>query len=131
MLNRFFKLAVWSALLLVGQSLSASVFFINSQHELQVALAATVATGKTLVLDFFSTQCVPCQMLHGVLDTVASQTQGRADFAFVNVEIAQELSQNYGISSLPTLLFFKNGVEVRRMVGLQNEQTISQAISGF
>ena len=68
------------------------------------------------VVDFFATWCGPCKMLAPILSEVEKET---ADVAFVRVDVDQapDLARRFGIMSIPTLVFLKNGEEVGRSVG--------------
>ena len=72
------------------------------------------------VVDFFATWCGPCKMLAPILSEVEKET---ADVAFVRVDVDQapDLARRFGIMSIPTLVFLKNGEEVFRTVGLQRK----------
>ncbi len=72
------------------------------------------------VVDFFATWCGPCKMLAPILSDVEKEV---SDVAFIRVDVDQEpdLARRFGIMSIPTLVFLKNGEEVIRTVGLQRK----------
>ena len=80
------------------------------------------------VVDFFATWCGPCKMLAPILSEVEKET---ADVAFVRVDVDQapDLARRFGIMSIPTLVFLKNGEEVFRTVGLQRKPELSAKIA--
>lgn len=82
---------------------------------------------KTTIVDFYADWCGPCRMLSPIVEEVAGDSNYSKDFAFykVNVDYEQQLSTNYSIQYLPTLIIFKDGKEVTRSVGyLEKEQLI-------
>ena len=70
------------------------------------------------MVDFFATWCGPCKMLSPVIDEIASEMEGKAIIAKVDSDQVGELCVDYNIKLLPTLVFFKDGKEVDRIVGM-------------
>lgn len=77
-----------------------------------------VLKGSALV-DFWASWCGPCQMLGPVIEQIADEVDGTALVGKVNVDENQELASRFGVMSIPTVIAFKNGVEVGRVVGVQ------------
>ncbi len=70
----------------------------------------TIKNGTVLV-DFWADWCGPCRMLAPVLDELAEKLGDRAVFAKVNVDEERELAMRFGVSSIPTVIVFKDGVQ--------------------
>ena len=88
---------------------------------------AAIANGVTLV-DFWAPWCMPCQMQKPILEEVARNVNSQAKIAELNVDEAQSIAAQFGVQSIPTLILFKDGSEVRRFVGVQPGEILIDAI---
>lgn len=70
-----------------------------------------------VVVDFWAPWCGPCRMVAPVLEQIANEYEGLVKIVKVNVDENQGLAMKYGIMSIPTMMVFKNGREVEKMVG--------------
>ena len=86
--------------------------------------AEVLKSDKPVLVDFWATWCAPCRMLGPVVEEVAEETEGRAVVGKVNVDDEMELARTYRIASIPTLIVFENGREVRRSVGVIEKEDI-------
>lgn len=90
----------------------------------------TVESGVTMV-DFWAPWCGPCRMVAPVVEELAADYEGRASICKVNTDEEQDLSVKYGIRSIPTILFFKDGKVVDQMVGAAAKQTFAQKLDAL
>lgn len=85
-----------------------------------------IKSEKLVVIDFFATWCVPCQMLTEVLHDVEKEYEDVVEIFKVDVDENQEIAIRYEVTSMPTLVFFKDGEEVERKIGyIEREELIS------
>lgn len=89
---------------------------------------AALAEGKLMMVDFWAEWCGPCRMLGPVVDKLAEEYQGKAIMGKVNVDEEQELAIRYGVMSIPTVIFFKDGKEIDRKVGAMPAGAFAQVL---
>ena len=77
-----------------------------------------MSEGKLMMVDFWASWCGPCRMIAPVVEDIAKQYEGKALIAKVNVDEEQELAIRNGVMSIPTVIFFKDGKEIARKVGV-------------
>ena len=79
---------------------------------------AAVAEAPLAMVDFWADWCGPCKMLSPVVESIGSQYEGKVLVGKVNVDEEPELARRFGVMSIPTVVFLKNGQEFDRKVGL-------------
>ena len=86
-------------------------------------------TKEGLVLvDFWAPWCGPCKMIAPVLEELNGEVEGKAKIVKVDVDENQETAGKYGIMSIPTLLLFKDGEIVDKVVGFQPKEALAELI---
>ncbi len=84
-----------------------------------------------VLADFYSETCVPCKRISPVLAELEEDYAGEIKIAKVNVNHDSELAAEYGVQAVPTIIFFKNGEERSRTVGLTGKEELAAAIDGL
>ena len=85
-------------------------------------------SGEPVLVDFWAPWCGPCRLVAPVVDELAGEYAGRLRAVKVTVDDSQEVAGKYGIQSIPSLVFFKNGQEVKRVIGALPKAQIARAI---
>lgn len=80
------------------------------------------------VVDFWAEWCGPCRMLGPVIDNLASKYDGKIKFGKVNVDDCGDIASKYGISSIPCVIFFKDGQVVGKSIGYKPETQLEEAV---
>ncbi len=70
-----------------------------------------------VVADFWAEWCGPCRVVSPIIDELASEFEGRMKFVKVNVDQNPDTTAGYGVESIPTMVFIKNGKEMNRLIG--------------
>ena len=89
---------------------------------------ATIKEGVTMV-DFWAPWCGPCRMIAPVIEELAEDFDGKAKICKVNTDEEQDIAVKFGIRSIPTIMFFKDGEMVEQIVGAQSKQALADIIN--
>ena len=87
-----------------------------------------LAQGGLMMVDFWADWCGPCRMLSPVIEDLAGQYEGKALVGKVNTDEEPELAMRYGVMSIPTVIFFKDGKEIDRKVGVMPGDVFVQTL---
>jgi thioredoxin 1 len=90
-----------------------------------------IKSSVPVLVDFWAEWCGPCKMIAPVLDELASEYEGKAKIAKVNVDEAQALATEYGIRAIPTLLVFNQGQVVEQIVGMRSKRDLKGSLDKF
>ena len=91
---------------------------------------ATVAKGVTMV-DFWAPWCGPCRMVAPIIDELSSEYDGKANICKVNTDENQDIAIRFGIRSIPTIMFFKDGQQVDMVIGAVSKDVFVEKINAL
>ena len=89
--------------------------------------AEVLESKSPVLIDFWATWCGPCRMQSPVLDEIAAESDG-VKIGKVNVDEEQILALKFGITSIPTLMLFKDGKEANKLVGLRSGEELKELL---
>ncbi len=88
-------------------------------------------SGKPAMVDFWATWCGPCRMVGPTVEELAKEYEGQAVVAKVDVDSNQQIAAEYGIRNIPTILFFKDGQVVDKVVGVVPKAQLEQKLKAL
>lgn len=98
------------------------------QHFNKESFDKSLNEGKLMMVDFWANWCGPCRMLGPVIEQLAEQYGDKAVIGKVDVDDQAELAMRYGVMSIPTVIFFKDGKEIDRKVGVMPAGAYTQVL---
>jgi thioredoxin 1 len=105
----------------------AKLIHVNGQNFDQEVLKAK---GPVLT-DFYADWCGPCQALAPIVEELANELSGQLKVAKLDVDQEQELSMKYGVQSIPTLIVFRGGQEVERIIGFMPKRQLLEKLKPY
>jgi len=93
--------------------------------------AEGIVRSDVVLVDFWAPWCGPCRALGPVVEEVASEFEGRLSVLKCNVDECDDIPEKYGIRSIPTLIYFKNGEEVSRSSGAVPKSKIVETLESI
>jgi len=87
-----------------------------------------LASSKPVLVDLWAEWCMPCKAMEPAMKELAQEFEGQVEIAKLNVDENPALAQSLDVMSIPTLMLFKDGKPVSRLVGLQPKQRVADAI---
>ena len=82
----------------------------------------------TVLVDFWASWCMPCKMMAPILNELAEEASGKVTIGKVNVDEQKATAAKFGIRSIPTMIIFQNGREVKRITGVKSKDYLLKAL---
>lgn len=89
----------------------------------------TSIEGKTVLVDFGADWCGPCKAIEPVIKELVDEYKGKATIIEIDIDSQRELATDLMIQSIPTLILFQDGKEIKRFVGLQSKGTLEKSLN--
>lgn len=99
------------------------MIFTDENFETEVLKSDT-----PVLVDFFAEWCGPCKMLAPIMEELAKEYKGKWKIGKVDIDASPKLAEKYGVQSIPTLKFFKNGELVDEAIGFQAKDSIKEKL---
>jgi len=115
----------------VGVEEKKKVIFDKPVEVIDKTFDETIRNNQLVVVDCWAPWCGPCQMVAPIIEELARQYAGKVLFGKLNVDENPLVAMRYGIMGIPTLLFFKNGELIDRIVGAIPKQMLEQKIKRY
>jgi len=112
--------------LVAGAPESKPVIITDQTFEREVLQAR----GRPVLVDCWAPWCGPCRMVGPILDQLAAESAGRYRIAKLNVDDNQQTAARFQIASIPTMLIFKDGQLIDRLIGAQSKEVIAEHLQG-
>jgi thioredoxin 1 len=97
---------------------------VNGNNFQQEVLKSSIP----VLVDFWASWCMPCRMLAPTIEKLAEENQGKLKVCKLNTDENQNISAQYGIQGIPTLIIFKEGKEVGRTVGVMSKEKLQEKL---
>lgn len=102
-----------------------------TQHITDQNFDELLASNPVVLIDFHATWCGPCRMLGPIVDELANAYEGRVLVGKADVEEATAVAERFGIRSVPTILFFKNGKQADQVIGAVPRAKLAEKIEAL
>jgi len=99
------------------------VIFTDQNFETEV-LKSTIP----VVVDFWAPWCGPCKVVSPIIEELAGEFEGKVKVGKLNVDDNQAMASEYGIMSIPSIVFFKDGKPIKTMIGAQSKENFKKGI---
>ena len=103
----------------------------NTTEATDATFAELVGDSTPTLVDFWAEWCGPCKMMEGPLEEIAGEQSGKLNVVKLNVDENQQTAMQYGVMSIPTMIVFKDGQEMKRLVGARSRTQLEAELASF
>jgi thioredoxin 1 len=103
--------------------MSKEIEFTDTNFDSEV-----IKSDKPVLVDFWAPWCGPCKMIAPIVEEISAEYAGKLKVGKVNTDDNQKVASDYGVMSIPTLMIFKNGEVVERIIGAQPKAALTDKI---
>ena len=103
----------------------------NTTEATDATFAELVGESTPTLVDFWAEWCGPCKMMEGPLEEIAGEQSGKLNVVKLNVDENQQTAMQYGVMSIPTMIVFKDGQEMKRLVGARSRAQLEAELASF
>lgn len=93
--------------------------------------AEVIKSDIPVLVDFWAAWCGPCRAIAPVVEQLSTEYAGKVKVAKVNVDENRELAQKYGVMSIPTIIFFKNGEKTDQVIGFTGKADLEKKLNAI
>jgi len=90
-----------------------------------------IKNSRPVLVDFFAEWCGPCKMQAPIIDELTKEYENKVRVFKLDVDKNQQTAQDYQVMSIPTIVLFKNGKEIERLMGLQQKPVLTERINNL
>ena len=103
----------------------------NTTEATDATFAELVGESTPTLVDFWAEWCGPCKMMEGPLEEIAGEQSGKLNVVKLNVDENQQTAMQYSVMSIPTMIVFKDGEEMKRLVGARSRTQLEAELASF
>ncbi len=103
----------------------------NTTEATDATFAELVGESTPTLVDFWAEWCGPCKMMEGPLEEIAGEQSGKLNVVKLNVDENQQTAMQYGVMSIPTMIVFQDGQEMKRLVGARSRTQLEAELASF
>jgi len=93
--------------------------------------AEVIKSKAPVIVDFWAEWCGPCKMLSPIVDEIDREYSGKIKICKLDVDSCPEIAAKYSVFSIPTMIIFKNGAPMDKLVGMQSKKVLMEKIEHF
>lgn len=109
----------------MNSKMNSNIVYVNNGNFQK----EVIQSSQPVVVDFYADWCGPCRMISPIMEQIADDYEGRVKIAKLNVDENEATASQYRVMGIPTLVFFKDGKEVKRLVGVHPKPHITAVLN--